>query len=81
MSGADTGNRAGRGIPADIWKAGLSEIKKLRALYVNGKRAIMARKTEGVMGQGGYGTFTITGDEPWATTAGTEFAGIKFKSE
>ena len=30
------------------------------------------------MGQGGYGTFTITGNEPWAATAGTEFAGIKF---
>jgi hypothetical protein len=66
---------------AGIWKAPLARDKKLRALYVNGKRAVMARKTDGVIGQGGYGTFTITGNEPWAAVAGTEFAGIKFKSE
>lgn len=65
----------------DIWKAPLARDKKLRALYVNGKRAIMARMPHEVIGQGGYGTFTVTGDEPWASTAGTEFAGIKFKSD
>ena len=65
----------------NIWKAQLVRDQKLRALYVNGKRAIMARKPEGVIGQGGYGTFTITGNEPWAATAGTEFAGIKFKPD
>ena len=65
----------------DIWKARLVRDNKLRTLYVNGKRAVMAERPEGVMGQGGYGTFTITGDEPWASTAGTEFAGIKFKPE
>ena len=65
----------------NIWKARLVRDKKLRALYVNGKRAVMARKTEGVIGQGGYGTFTITGEEPWASAAGSEFAGIKFKAD
>ncbi len=65
----------------DIWKAQLVRDKKLRALYVNGKRAIMARMNDGVIGQGGYGTFTITGNEPWAAAEGTEFAGIKFKSD
>lgn len=65
----------------DIWKARLVRDQKLRALYVNGKRAIMAGMSHGVMGQGGYGTFVITGKETWASTAGTEFAGIKFKSD
>jgi hypothetical protein len=65
----------------DIWKAQLVRDNKLRALYVNGKRAIMARKPQGVIGQGGYGTFTITGKESWAASEGTEFAGIKFKSD
>ncbi len=65
----------------EIWKAPLARDKKLRALYVNGKRAVMAGKPEGVVGQGGYGTFTITGREPWASSEGTEFAGIKFKAD
>lgn len=65
----------------DIWKAWLVRDKKLRALYVNGKRAVMARQPQGVFGQGGYGTFHITGKEPWASTAGTEYAGIKFKPD
>lgn len=65
----------------DIWKAPLVRDRKLRALYVNGKRAVMARKTEGVVAQGGYGTFVITGREPWASTSGSHPAGIRFRSE
>lgn len=64
----------------NIWKAKVVRDKKLRALYVNGRRAIMARMSRGVVGQGGYGNFTITGKEPWAASEGTEFAGIKFNS-
>ncbi|HOK95154.1 MAG TPA: hypothetical protein PK052_03490 [Anaerohalosphaeraceae bacterium] len=65
----------------NIWKARLVRDRKLRALYINGKRAMMAGMSRGVIGQGGYGTFTITGKEEWASTSGTEFAGIKFKSD
>jgi hypothetical protein len=65
----------------DIWKAPLKRDRKLRALYVNGKRAVMARKSEGVVAQGGYGTFEITGQEPWARTSGSHFAGIQFRPQ
>lgn len=65
----------------DIWKAPLKRDKKLRALYVNGRRAEMARSAGEPVGQGGWGTFTIVGDEPWATASGSEFAGVKFLPE
>ena len=65
----------------DIWKAKLVRSEKLRALYVNGQRAIMARNPIGVIGQGGYGTFKITGKESWASISGQEFAGIKFNPD
>ena len=64
-----------------IWQAGLDRDYKLRALYVNGKRATMASMPDGVIGQGGYGTFTVTGTEPWAACSGSEFSGIKFNSD
>src|SRR4051794_30978841 len=40
----------------NIWKAPLNRSNKLRALYVNGKRAFMASKT--VNSAGCYGTYT-----------------------
>ncbi|MCE5185938.1 MAG: hypothetical protein LLF76_07415 [Planctomycetaceae bacterium] len=65
----------------NIWKAPLNRNKKLRALFVNGRRADMARSEGQRTSQGGWGTFTISGSEPWASTPGSEFAGVKFPAE
>ncbi|VGO18025.1 right-handed parallel beta-helix repeat-containing protein [Pontiella sulfatireligans] len=62
-----------------IYKAQLDYDLKLRALYVNGIPASMARGVL-VKGQGGWGEFVITGKEPWAQTPGSQPMGIKFKS-
>ncbi|MFE2754489.1 RICIN domain-containing protein [Actinosynnema sp. NPDC059335] len=61
----------------DIWKAPLNRDTKLRALYVNDKRAFMASKT--VTSQGCYGTYTITaGQAPWAWESGSQCDGAKY---
>ncbi len=61
----------------NIWKAPLSRSNKLRALYVNGKRAFMASKT--VNSAGCYGTYNITaGQAPWAWESGSECDGAKY---
>ncbi|XVQ87741.1 RICIN domain-containing protein [Microbispora siamensis] len=61
----------------NIWKAPLNRSNKLRALYVNDKRAYMASKTIG--SQGCYGTYTITaGQAPWAWESGSQCAGAKY---
>jgi hypothetical protein len=65
----------------DIYKAKLDYDLKLRALYVNGVPANMARSKEFIRGLDGWGAFKITGDEPWADTPGTEAAGIKFPKD
>ncbi|CCK26032.1 hypothetical protein BN159_1653 [Streptomyces davaonensis JCM 4913] len=61
----------------NIWKAPLNRDSKLRALYVNGKRAKMASKT--VTSAGCYGTYTVTaGQAPWAWESGSQCDGAKY---
>ncbi|WP_218031487.1 RICIN domain-containing protein [Paenibacillus kobensis] len=61
----------------DIWKAPLSRSNKLRALYVNDKRAVMASKT--VNSAGCYGTYSITaGQASWAWESGSQCDGAKY---
>ncbi|MFF5052253.1 ricin-type beta-trefoil lectin domain protein [Micromonospora sp. NPDC000663] len=61
----------------DIWKAPLDRSTKLRALYVNDKRAYMASKTVGSAGC--YGTYTVTaGQADWAWESGSQCDGAKY---
>lgn len=62
-----------------IWKAPLNRNEKLRALYVNDRRAIMAKSGRGIRAQGGWGTYTVTaGQAPWAWQSGTTADGVKY---
>ncbi|WP_405774594.1 RICIN domain-containing protein [Streptomyces sp. NBC_01538] len=61
----------------NIWKAPLNRDNKLRALYVNNKRAQMASKT--INSAGCYGTYTVTaGQAPWAWESGSQCDGAKY---
>ncbi|MFF7258785.1 RICIN domain-containing protein [Streptomyces sp. NPDC008159] len=61
----------------NIWKAPLDRDDKLRALYVDGKRAQMASRT--MSSAGCYGTYTITaGQAPWAWESGSQCDGAKY---
>lgn len=61
----------------NIWKAPLNRSNKLRALYVNDKRAFMAAKT--INSQGCYGTYSINaGQAPWALESGSQCDGAKY---
>ncbi|MFB9250487.1 lectin [Sphaerisporangium melleum] len=61
----------------NIWKAPLNRGNKLRALYVNDKRAYMASKT--VNSGGCSGTYNITaGQAAWAWESGSQCAGAKY---
>ncbi|MEV6209526.1 RICIN domain-containing protein [Kitasatospora sp. NPDC051914] len=61
----------------NIWKATLDRDDKLRALYVNDKRARMASKT--INTTGCYGTYTVTaGQAPWAWESGSQCDGAKY---
>ena len=61
----------------NIWKAPLNRDNKLRAIYVNGKRAQMASKT--INSAGCYGTYTVTaGQAPWAWESGSQCDGAKY---
>ncbi|MET8141378.1 RICIN domain-containing protein [Sphaerisporangium sp. NPDC005288] len=61
----------------NIWKAPLNRGNKLRALYVNDKRAYMASKT--INSAGCYGTYNITaGQASWAWESGSQCAGSKY---
>ncbi|MFI6007431.1 RICIN domain-containing protein [Streptomyces sp. NPDC051243] len=61
----------------NIWKASLDRDDKLRALYVNGKRAQMASKT--INSAGCHGTYTVTaGQAPWAWESGSQCDGAKY---
>ena len=62
-----------------IWQAPLQRDRKLRALYVNGRRAFMAHTETKVQARGGWGTFTVTaGQAPWAWQSGVAADGIKY---
>ena len=64
----------------NIWKAPLNRGNKLRALYVNDKRAYMASKT--ISSAGCYGTYNITaGQASWAWESGSQCAGAKYSLE
>lgn len=61
----------------NIWQAPLNRDDKLRALYVNGKRAQMASKT--ISSAGCYGTYSVTaGQAPWAWESGSQCDGAKY---
>ncbi|MDH2423987.1 ricin-type beta-trefoil lectin domain protein [Sphaerisporangium sp. TRM90804] len=61
----------------NIWKAPLNRGNKLRALYVNDKRAFMASKT--MSSAGCYGTYNVTaGQASWAWESGSQCAGAKY---
>ncbi|MFI1993465.1 ricin-type beta-trefoil lectin domain protein [Actinoplanes sp. NPDC020271] len=63
----------------NIWKAPLNRSGKLRALYVNDKRAFMAAKT--INSAGCQGTYTITaGQADWAWESGSQCAGAKYSA-
>lgn len=61
----------------NIWKASLDRDDKLRALYVDGKRAQMASKT--ITSAGCQGTYSVTADQaPWAWESGSHCDGAKY---
>ncbi|WP_202919419.1 RICIN domain-containing protein [Saccharothrix deserti] len=61
----------------NVWKAPLNRANKLRALYVNDKRAYMASKT--INSAGCHGTYNITaGQADWAWESGSECDGAKY---
>ncbi|ROO59634.1 parallel beta helix pectate lyase-like protein [Micromonospora sp. Llam0] len=61
----------------DIWKAPLDRANKLRALYVNDKRAYMATKT--INSAGCHGTYNITaGQAAWAWESGSQCEGARY---
>ncbi|RZT82978.1 parallel beta helix pectate lyase-like protein [Micromonospora violae] len=61
----------------NIWKAPLNRANKLRALYVNDKRAYMASKT--VSSAGCYGTYNISaGQASWAWESGSQCDGARY---
>ncbi|WP_433316506.1 RICIN domain-containing protein [Micromonospora sp. CA-269861] len=61
----------------NIWKAPLNRANKLRALYVNDKRAYMASKT--ISSAGCYGTYNITANQAsWAWESGSQCDGAKY---
>ena len=64
-----------------IWKAPLNRSEKLRALYVNDTRAVMANSGKKIRAQGGWGTYTVTaGQAPWAWQSGQAADGILYNS-
>ncbi|GIG16633.1 hypothetical protein Cme02nite_49650 [Catellatospora methionotrophica] len=63
----------------NIWKAPLSRANKLRALYVNDRRAYMASKT--ISSAGCYGTYNITaGQAAWAWESGAQCDGARYSA-
>jgi hypothetical protein len=61
----------------NIWKASLDRDDKLRALYIDGKRAQMASKT--IDSAGCQGTYSVTADQaPWAWESGSHCDGAKY---
>lgn len=64
-----------------IWRASLARKEKLRALYIDSARAVMARTENKIRAQGGWGSYSITaGQAPWAWQSGQVADGIKYNS-
>lgn len=64
-----------------IWKAPLDRDEKLRALYVDQSRAVMANSGRKIRAQGGWGTYTVTaGQAAWAWQSGQAADGIRYQS-
>jgi hypothetical protein len=62
-----------------IFKATLNRTTKLRNLYVNDSRALMASKT--VTARGGYGTYSVNaGQASWAWVSGSKSDGVKYNT-
>ena len=61
-----------------IYSAPFRNADKLRALFVNGKRARMATADAPIQGQGSWGEMEVAGTEPWAYGKGKVVKGIKF---
>lgn len=62
-----------------IYKAPLERSRKLRNLYVNDQRAMMA--SQRVTSQGGSGTYSVTsGQADWAWTSGTASDGVAYSA-
>jgi hypothetical protein len=62
-----------------IWKAPLDRNEKLRALYVDNARSVMANSGKKIRAQGGWGTYTVTaGQAPWAWRSGQTADGIQY---
>lgn len=63
----------------NIYKATLNRSTKLRNLYVNDRRALMAKKT--VTARGGFGTYSVTaGQASWAWTSGSKSDGVQYNT-
>lgn len=62
----------------NIYCADLKTNEKIRALFINGKRARMAITENQISGYGSWGEFEIKGTEPWAYGEGKSVAAVKF---
>ena len=61
-----------------LYRATFRSDRKLRSLYVNGRRADLAEME--FAGRGAWGKFVIHGDEAWAETPGETLDGIAFSA-
>jgi hypothetical protein len=62
-----------------IWQAALNRDQKLRALYVNDRRAVMSHSKTKIQARGGWGNYTVTaGQAPWAWQSGRAADGIRY---
>lgn len=60
----------------NIWVADFTSTTKLRSLYVNGSRALLARSDGTQAAQGASGTYSITANGTWAMTSGSTYAAV-----
>ncbi|MDR1501563.1 MAG: heparinase II/III-family protein [Prevotella sp.] len=67
-------------VSGNLYKVSFNSEKKLRTLFINGKRARMAGSKKLINGLGSYGEIIIKGDEPWTFGSGSTIKGIKFPS-
>jgi hypothetical protein len=66
---------------SNLWKAPLKRDHKLRALYVNDQRAVMACIVFKLQALGGWGTYEVTaGQAPWAWVGGKAVDGVKYNA-